>query len=139
MAVPQENNSIPILWALTGKKLSQATHTISRYGKLVPIDSLMYGDIFSQLKENRWEYPYLSQSWIWRDLHRMGIKVKKIMKQQLKFWICCIQFKMIFVVLFGNGHFHNVVSTFIDVVKLNIETLSNIVHINVYLFHIDFS
>ena len=46
---------------------------------------------------------------------------------------------MIFVVLFGNGHFHNVVSTFIDVVKFNIETLSNIVHINAYLFHIHFS
>ena len=51
---------------------------------------------------------------------------------------------MIFVALFGNGHFYNVVLTFINVVKLDVEKdvvsmLSNVVHINVYLLHMHFS
>ena len=50
---------------------------------------------------------------------------------------------MIFAVVFGNGHFHNVVLTFINVMKLDVEkdfvsTLSDVVHINVYLFHMHF-
>ena len=27
----------------------------------------MYGNIFFQFTGNRWEPPYLSHSWIWRD------------------------------------------------------------------------
>ena len=50
---------------------------------------------------------------------------------------------MNFVVVFGNGHFHNVVSTFINVIKLDVEkdvvsALSNVGYINVYLFHMHF-
>ena len=50
---------------------------------------------------------------------------------------------MNFVVVFGNGHFHNVVSTFINFMELDVEkdvvsALSNVVHINVYLFHMQF-
>ena len=49
---------------------------------------------------------------------------------------------MICFVLFRNSHFHNVVSTFSNVVKLDIEngvnsTLSNVVHINVGIHNID--
>ena len=46
---------------------------------------------------------------------------------------------MIFVVLFGNGHFHNVVSMFIEVAKLDVEKNVNNVHINLYLFHMLFN
>ena len=59
---------IPILWALNKKNLlNLKTHTIPRCGKLVPIDFPMYENIFSQFTENRWEYLYLSHSWILRD------------------------------------------------------------------------
>ena len=64
------------------------------------------------------------------------------MKQQLKLWTQRIQFDMIFFVLLGNAHFHNVVSTLTKVVKLNVEkdnvvlTLSNIVHINVEIHEV---
>ena len=50
---------------------------------------------------------------------------------------------MICFVIFRNGHFHNVVSTFINVVKMDIEndnvasTLSNVVHINVRMHNVD--
>ena len=50
---------------------------------------------------------------------------------------------MIFFVLFGNGHFHNVVSTLTNVVKLDVEkdnvvsTLSDVVHINVEIRNVD--
>ena len=46
-------------------------------------------------------------------------------------------------VLFGNGHFHNVVSTLTNIVKLDVEkdnvvsTLSNVVHINVEIRNVD--
>ena len=43
------------------------THTIPRYGKLVSIDFPMNGNVSSQFMENRWEYPYLSHSWILRN------------------------------------------------------------------------
>ena len=44
---------------------------------------------------------------------------------------------MIFVVVFGNGHFHNVASTFIYVMKLDVEkdvvsALSNVGYVNIY-------
>ena len=64
------------------------------------------------------------------------------MKQQLKLWTQRIQFHMIFCVLLGNAHFHNVVSTLTKVVKLNVEkdnvalTLSSIVHINVEIHEV---
>ena len=73
----------------------------------------------------------------------MGSKVKKIMKQQLKLRIPCILFEMICFVLFRNGHFHNVVSTFTNVVHINVEndnvvsTLSNVVYINVEIHNVD--
>ena len=35
---------------------------IPRHGKLVPIDFLTYGNIFSQFIEKRWKYPYHSHS-----------------------------------------------------------------------------
>ena len=45
---------------------------------------------------------------------------------------------MICLVLFGNGHFHNVVSTFTNVVHISVEhVLSNFVHINVEIHNID--
>ena len=50
---------------------------------------------------------------------------------------------MICFVPFRNGHFHNVVSTFTNVVRLDVEngnvvsTLSNVVHINVEIHNID--
>ena len=50
---------------------------------------------------------------------------------------------MICFVLFRHDHFHNVVSTFTDVVKLDVEndnvvsTLSYVVHINVETHNID--
>ena len=50
---------------------------------------------------------------------------------------------MVFFVLFGNGHFHNIVLNFINVVKLDVEngnvvsTLSNVVHINGEIHNID--
>ena len=50
---------------------------------------------------------------------------------------------MIFFVLFGNGHFHNAVSTLTNVVKLDFEkdnvasTLSNVVHMNVEMCNVD--
>ena len=48
-----------------------------------------------------------------------------------------------FLVLFRNGHFHNVFSTFTNVVKLNVEngnivsTLSNPIHINIEIHNVD--
>ena len=51
-----------ILW---GKLIY--SHIIPRYGKLVSIDFPMHGNIFSQFIEKKWEYPYLSYSWIFRD------------------------------------------------------------------------
>ena len=50
---------------------------------------------------------------------------------------------MICFVLLRNGHFHNVVLTFTNVVRLDVEngnvvsTLSNVVHINVEIHNID--
>ena len=50
---------------------------------------------------------------------------------------------MICFALFRNGHFHNVVSTFTNVVHINVENdnvvsmLSNVVHINVEIHNID--
>ena len=50
---------------------------------------------------------------------------------------------MIFFALFGNGHYYNVVSTLINVVKLNVEKdnvvlmLSNVVHTNVEIHNVD--
>ena len=50
---------------------------------------------------------------------------------------------MICFVLFRNGHFHNVVSTFTNVVHINVEndnvvsTLSNVVYINVEIRNVD--
>ena len=44
------------------------SHTIPRFGKLVSIDFPMYGNIFTQFMENKWEYPYLCHSRILRDL-----------------------------------------------------------------------
>ena len=73
----------------------------------------------------------------------MESKVKKIMKQQLKLRIPCILFEMICFVRFGNGHFHNVISTFTNALHINVEndnvvsTLSNVVHINVEIHIID--
>ena len=65
------------------------------------------------------------------------------MKQQLKVWIHYIQFEMIFFVLFGNGHFYNIVSTLSNIVKLAIEKdnvvsmLSNVVHNNIEIQNLD--
>ena len=48
-----------------------------------------------------------------------------------------------FFVLFRSGHFHNVVSMFTNVVKLDVEnnnvvsTLSNVVHVNVEIHNVD--
>ena len=73
----------------------------------------------------------------------MRSKVKKIMKKLLKLWIPSILFEMICFVVFRNGHFRNVVSTFTNLVKLEVEndnvasTLSNIVHINVEIHNVD--
>ena len=73
----------------------------------------------------------------------MGSKVKKIMKQQLKLRIPCILFEKTCFVLFRNGHFHDFVSTFTNVVHNNVEngnvvlTLSNVVYINVEIRNID--
>ena len=50
---------------------------------------------------------------------------------------------VVVVVLFGNGHFHNVVSTLTNVVKLDVEngnilsTLSDVDHINVERYNVD--
>ena len=50
---------------------------------------------------------------------------------------------MICFVLFRNGHFHNVVSTFTNVVHINVEndnvvsTLSNVVYINVEIHNVN--
>ena len=47
-----------------------------------------------------------------------------------------------FFVIFRRGHFHNVVSTFSNVVKLDVEndnvvsTLSNVVHVNVEIHNV---
>ena len=41
----------------------------------------MYGDIFSQFMENRWEYPYLSYSWILRDFCCDKIRTVDTMKK----------------------------------------------------------
>ena len=49
------------------KSLNLKTHTVLRYGKLIPMDFPMYGNIFTQLVEKRWEYPYLFHPWILRD------------------------------------------------------------------------
>ena len=62
-----KNKYISILWVLTKNLLNQKTHKIPRYGKLVPIDFLMYGNFFFQFMEKRWEYPYLFHPWILRD------------------------------------------------------------------------
>ena len=61
-------HTMEIPWALSKNQLNLKTHTIPRYGKLVSVDFPMYGDIFSQFMKNRWGYPYLSHSWILRDL-----------------------------------------------------------------------
>ena len=52
-------------------------------------------------------------------------------------------FELFFVVvLFRSGHFHNVVLTFTNVVKLDVEhdnavsTLSNVVHVNVEIHNV---
>ena len=72
----------------------------------------------------------------------MGSKVNKIMKQQLKIWIQCVNLKWFFVLL-GNSHFYNVVFTLTNVVKLNVEksnvtsTLPNVVYINVEIRIVD--
>ena len=42
-----KNKYISILWVLTKNLFNQKTHTIARYGKLVPIYFLMYGNFFS--------------------------------------------------------------------------------------------
>ena len=48
-----------------------------------------------------------------------------------------------FFVLFRSGHFYNIVSTFTNVVKLDVEndnvvlTLSNVVHVNVEIHNVD--
>ena len=55
-----------ILCASTENLFCQKTDTIPIYGKLVPIDLLMCGNIFFQFIEKRWKYPYLSHSWILR-------------------------------------------------------------------------
>ena len=39
----------------------------------------------------------------------------------LKLWIPFVLFQIIFSVLLRNGHFHNVVSTFTNVAKLDVE------------------
>ena len=73
----------------------------------------------------------------------LGSKVKKIMKWKLKLWILCILFEIIFFVLFRNDLFHNFISTFTSVVKLDVEngkvvsTLPNVVHINVEIHSVD--
>ena len=52
-------------------------------------------------------------------------------------------FVVVVVVPFRNGHFHNIVSTLTNVVKLNVEkdnfvsTLSNVTHINVEIQSVD--
>ena len=72
----------------------------------------------------------------------LGSKVKKIMKWKLKLWILCILFEINFFVLFRNDLFHNFISTFTSVVKLDVEngkvvsTLPNVVHINVEIHNV---
>ena len=50
---------------------------------------------------------------------------------------------MIFLVLFGNGHFHNAVSTFTNFLKLEVENdnvtprLRNVVLINIEMHNVD--
>ena len=50
---------------------------------------------------------------------------------------------MIFFVLFGNSHFHNVASTLTNFVKLEgkndnfVSTLSNVVHMDVEIHNVD--
>ena len=39
-----KNKYVSILWVLTKNQLNQKTHTIARYGKLVPKDFLIYGN-----------------------------------------------------------------------------------------------
>ena len=52
-------------------------------------------------------------------------------------------FEIISFVIFRNGHFHNVASTFMNVAKLEVEndngvsTLSNVIHVNVELRNVD--
>ena len=54
-----------------------------------------------------------------------------------------LNFSGCFFVLFRRGHFHNVVSTFTNIVKLDVEnnnivsTLSNVVHVNVEIHNVD--
>ena len=54
-----------------------------------------------------------------------------------------VNFSGYFFVLFRSGHFRNVVSTFTNVVKLDVEnnnvvsTLSNVVHVNVEIHNVD--
>ena len=82
-------------------------------------------------------------STLWRIPLNMESKVKKIMKWKLKRWFPCILFDMIFFCFFRNGHFHSIVSTFISVVKLDVEnnnfvsTLCNVVHFNVVIHYDD--
>ena len=54
-----------------------------------------------------------------------------------------LNFSGCFLVLFRSVHFHNVVSTFTNVVKLDVEsnnvvsTLSNVVHVNVEINNVN--
>ena len=54
-----------------------------------------------------------------------------------------LNFSGCFFVLFRRGHFHNVVSTFTNIVKLDVEnnnvvsTLSNVVYVNVEIHNVD--
>ena len=48
---------ISILWVLTKNLLNQKIHTIPRYGKLVPIDFLMYGNFFFQFMKRKIRIP----------------------------------------------------------------------------------
>ena len=65
--------------------------------------------------------------------------VVKTLNPGYSIWI----FPDIFFVLFRSGHFHNVVSTLTNVVKLDVEIdnvlsmLSNVVHVNVEIHNVD--
>ena len=70
--------------------------------------------------------------------------VVKALNSGYSAWIFSyLNFSWYFFVLFKSGHFHNVVSTFTNVVKLDVEndnvvsTLSNVVHVNVEIHNVD--